>query len=66
MLAIPPNNDRGMVYAYGDSPAAAFERADKAVYHAKGAGRNQVQSHAALVAQGRMIESQQLSDVELF
>ncbi len=50
----------------GDSPAAAFERADKAVYHAKGAGRNQVQSHAALVAQGRMTESLQLSDVELF
>ncbi|WP_238139579.1 GGDEF domain-containing protein [Roseateles aquatilis] len=50
----------------GDSPAAAFERADKAVYHAKGAGRNQVQSHATLVAQGSMIEARQLSDVELF
>jgi diguanylate cyclase (GGDEF)-like protein len=50
----------------GDSPAAAFERADKAVYHAKGAGRNQVQSHAALVAQGTMVEAKQLSDVELF
>ncbi len=50
----------------GDSPAAAFERADKAVYHAKGAGRNQVQSHATLVAQGRMAEASHLSDVELF
>ena len=50
----------------GDSPAAAFERADKAVYHAKGAGRNQVQSHATLVAQGRMAEATHLSDVELF
>ena len=49
-----------------DSPAAAFERADKAVYHAKGAGRNQVQSHAALIAQGRMAESSHLSDLELF
>ncbi|MDH0867167.1 GGDEF domain-containing protein [Mitsuaria sp. GD03876] len=50
----------------GDSPAAAFERADKAVYHAKGAGRNQVQSHATLVAQGTMSEASHLSDVELF
>lgn len=50
----------------GDSPAAAFERADKAVYHAKGHGRNQVQSHAALVADGQMQEAQHLSDVELF
>ncbi len=50
----------------GDSPAGAFERADKAVYHAKGAGRNQVQSHATLVAQGRMSEANHLSDVELF
>ena len=50
----------------GDSPAAAFERADKAVYHAKGAGRNQLQSYAALVAQGTMVEPSPLSDVELF
>ncbi len=50
----------------GDSPAAAFERADKAVYHAKGAGRNQLQSYAALVAQGSMVEPSPLSDVELF
>jgi len=50
----------------GDSPAAAFERADKAVYHAKGAGRNQLQSYAALVAQGTMVEPSHLSDVELF
>ncbi|MDN3921027.1 GGDEF domain-containing protein [Roseateles violae] len=50
----------------GDSPAAAFERADRAVYHAKDAGRNQVQSHAALVAAGAMREQTQLSAVELF
>jgi len=50
----------------GDSPAAAFERADKAVYHAKGHGRNQVHNYAALVASGLIQEATQLSDVELF
>jgi len=50
----------------GDVPAAAFERADKAVYHAKGHGRNQVHNHAALVAGGLIQEATQLSDVELF
>lgn len=50
----------------GDSPASAFERADKAVYHAKDSGRNQVQSHAALIAAGTMREVTQLSAMELF
>jgi diguanylate cyclase (GGDEF)-like protein len=51
----------------GDAPAAAFERADKAVYHAKGHGRNQVHNYAALVASGVIVEAaQQSSDVELF
>ncbi len=50
----------------GDSPAAAFERADKAVYHAKGNGRNQVHNYAALVAGGVIQEATQLSDIELF
>ncbi|MDR7334875.1 GGDEF domain-containing protein [Roseateles asaccharophilus] len=50
----------------GDSPAAAFERADKAVYHAKGHGRNQVHNYAALVASGVIQEATQASDVELF
>jgi diguanylate cyclase (GGDEF)-like protein len=50
----------------GDSPAGAFERADKAVYHAKGHGRNQVHNYAALVASGVIQEATQLSDVELF
>jgi diguanylate cyclase (GGDEF)-like protein len=50
----------------GDSPAAAFERADKAVYHAKAHGRNQVHNYAALVASGLIQEATQLSDVELF
>ena len=50
----------------GDAPAAAFERADKAVYHAKAHGRNQVHNYAALVASGVILEATQLSDVELF
>jgi diguanylate cyclase (GGDEF)-like protein len=50
----------------GDSPAGAFERADKAVYHAKGHGRNQVHNYAALVASGVIQEATQQSDVELF
>jgi diguanylate cyclase (GGDEF)-like protein len=50
----------------GDAPAAAFERADKAVYHAKGHGRNQVHNYAALVASGVIQEAAQVSDMELF
>jgi len=50
----------------GDTPATAFERADKAVYHAKGHGRNQVHNYAALVASGAVQEAEQVSDVELF
>jgi diguanylate cyclase (GGDEF)-like protein len=49
-----------------DSPASAFERADRAVYHAKDAGRNQVQSHGALLAAGQMPELNQVSAMELF
>jgi diguanylate cyclase (GGDEF)-like protein len=50
----------------GDNPSIAFERADKAVYWAKGRGRNQVAEHAALVARGELLESQKTGDVELF
>jgi diguanylate cyclase (GGDEF)-like protein len=50
----------------GDSPASAFERADRAVYHAKDNGRNQVQNHATLVAAGAVREQTQLSAMELF
>jgi diguanylate cyclase (GGDEF)-like protein len=50
----------------GDTPSGAFERADKAVYFAKGHGRNQVQSHADLVARGELVVDQKDSDVELF
>lgn len=50
----------------GDTPAAAFERADKAVYYAKSNGRNQVHNYATLVARGLIAEPTQLNDVELF
>ncbi len=50
----------------GDSPSAAFERADKALYHVKQNGRNQVADHGALVAAGQLSESAHDSDVELF
>jgi predicted signal transduction protein with EAL and GGDEF domain len=51
----------------GDTPSGAFERADKAVYHAKEHGRNQVCSHAALVASGDLApEASNEGDMELF
>jgi diguanylate cyclase (GGDEF)-like protein len=50
----------------GDTPARAFERADKAVYYAKGNGRNQIQSHADLVARGELHDNANVGDVELF
>jgi len=49
-----------------DTPSAAFERADKAVYHAKSHGRNRVASHAALVASGDLQDGDKVGDVELF
>jgi diguanylate cyclase (GGDEF)-like protein len=50
----------------GDTPAAAFERADRAVYHAKNHGRNQVCSHAALMREGIIEDDKRIGDVELF
>ena len=50
----------------GDTPAAAFERADRAVYHAKNHGRNQVSNHAELIRQGLIASDKRVSDVELF
>jgi diguanylate cyclase (GGDEF)-like protein len=50
----------------GDTPAAAFERADRAVYHAKHNGRDQVSNHAQLVRQGIIEDDKRVSDVELF
>lgn len=50
-----------------DTPSAAFERADKAVYHAKDAGRNRITCHADLVAGGLAEDRQDKGgDVELF
>ena len=51
----------------GDTPAMAFERADKAVYFAKQNGRNQVHHHADLVSAGHLADAAvDDSDVELF
>jgi diguanylate cyclase (GGDEF)-like protein len=50
----------------GDSPSGAFERADKAVYYAKGHGRNQLRNHAELVAAGELVDEAKVGDVELF
>jgi diguanylate cyclase (GGDEF)-like protein len=50
-----------------DTPSAAFERADKAVYWAKQNGRNQVAHQADLVARGLLTEaSPDNRDAELF
>jgi diguanylate cyclase (GGDEF)-like protein len=49
-----------------DTPSAAFERADKAVYYAKSHGRNQVRSHAELVSRGELEDGSKVGDVELF
>ncbi|MCK6425092.1 MAG: GGDEF domain-containing protein [Burkholderiaceae bacterium] len=50
----------------GDTPQAAFERADRAVYHAKQNGRNQVRSQLELVAAGLLDETGSVGDIELF
>lgn len=50
----------------GDSPAAATERADKAVYYAKHHGRNQVAAHAELVERGLLDADTRSGDIELF
>lgn len=50
----------------GDSPAAACERADQAVYYAKHHGRNQVCSQADLVRRGLLTTDVKVGDVELF
>lgn len=49
-----------------DTPGAAFGRADKAVYHAKSHGRNQVVSYQELVDSGVVQEQAEDMDVDLF
>ncbi|MFZ3126409.1 MAG: GGDEF domain-containing protein, partial [Rhodoferax sp.] len=50
----------------GDSPLAACERADQAVYYAKHHGRNQVCSDADLVRRGLLQAQPKTGEVELF
>lgn len=50
----------------GDTPAAAFERADKAVYFAKQNGRNQVANHGDLIERGVFADETRSGDMELF
>lgn len=51
----------------GDTPAGAFARADRAVYHAKAHGRNHVVSYADLLAQGHFSQAKEkVGAMELF
>ena len=50
----------------GDTPSSAFERADRAVYWAKAHGRDQVCSHADLMARGELVDDAKVGGVELF
>jgi len=50
----------------GDSPSVACERADQAVYFAKGHGRNQVRSYEQLIAQGQLQTDDKVGMIELF
>jgi diguanylate cyclase (GGDEF)-like protein len=49
-----------------DSPAAAIERADAALYFGKRNGRNQSQSHERLIAEGLLAAKAMNAEVELF
>lgn len=51
---------------HGDTPSAAFERADKVVYKAKAHGRNQVRCYEQEPEFSGHAESHDSSDVELF
>lgn len=50
----------------GDSPSVACERADQAVYFAKGHGRNQVRSYEQLIEQGQLQTDDKVGVIELF
>jgi len=57
----------GFTLAVADeTPSSAFSRADKALYHAKGHGRNQVVHFEDLVRAGLMVEKRVTGDIELF
>jgi diguanylate cyclase (GGDEF)-like protein len=50
-----------------DTPSGAFDRADKAVYFAKGNGRNQVCSYTTLVASGDLVaQADGVAEVDFF
>jgi diguanylate cyclase (GGDEF)-like protein len=50
-----------------DTPSAAFDRADKAVYYAKGHGRNQVCSYTLLVQTGELVaQADAIEEVDFF
>lgn len=49
-----------------DSPVAAVERADRAVYFAKHNGRNQVRCMETLVREGHLSDDNKAGDVDLF
>ena len=50
-----------------DTPGGAFDRADKAVYYAKGHGRNQVRSYQSLIDAGELSEeSDDANEIDFF
>ena len=49
-----------------ETPSSAFSRADKALYHVKENGRNQVAQYEELVLQGSIAENNIAGGVELF
>jgi diguanylate cyclase (GGDEF)-like protein len=49
-----------------DNASGAFDRADRAVYHAKQHGRNQVCCHETLVECGSLSDKVKIGDIELF
>ena len=49
-----------------ETPSAAFSRADKALYHVKGHGRNKVAHFDDLVRDGAIVETKIAGDIELF